>query len=142
MCDLESSFCRTAGLASCCKGTIRRLWEHHTLQISYELGVEVLVVDVLPDGQEAIASGAESLRNCRQEQQQAREDELHLEEQTAQCRLEESKRMVRKKRIGLATTAIASVACGSSSFFVVLGCWFVLFGLSPFSRDSSRLVNF
>lgn len=100
MCDLVASCCRTARLASCNRAA-RCLWETHTLQISYELGVGVLVVDILPDGQEAIASSAESLRNRRQEQQQAGEDELHLEEQTTQmqaCRIKNKGKRKNKSR--------------------------------------------
>lgn len=50
----------------------------HTLQVSYELGVELLVVDILPNAQKAIARGACSLRNSCEGQQKKRKEELHL----------------------------------------------------------------
>lgn len=55
-----------------------------TLQVPQELGVELLIIDILPDAQEAVAGGTDSLRNCCQEQQQARDDEPHLEESPMQ----------------------------------------------------------
>lgn len=92
----------------------------HTLQITKELGVELLVFCVLPDAQETVASSTEGLRNCCQEQQQARKDELHLG-QSITCAIQIRKR--RRRGIGRGdATAALSWTCGEKLCLLLRSC--------------------